>query len=155
EVRLRETLAEIFNWIKLKGINSFLVKELERVDDRTIAFEEYLVDASMRVYNAPSTAGGENVRFVEIRKTRGQGHVSGRHPFRLSNDGIRVFPSLRPRDVRLHEVEAPAERMKVAVGVAGADPMLEGGVWNGSLNLLLGPPGTGKSVFSYHFLDTG
>ncbi|MFN8178777.1 MAG: ATPase domain-containing protein [bacterium] len=155
EVRLRETLAEIFNWIKLKGINSFLVKELERIDDQTIAFEEYLVDASMRVYNTPAATGGENVRFVEIRKTRGQAHVSGRHPFRLASDGIRVYPTLRPHDVRTKDADGAAPRVKVAVGVPGADPMLDGGVWNGSLNLLLGPPGTGKSVFSYHFLDTG
>jgi circadian clock protein KaiC len=156
EVRLRETLADMLNWIKLKGINSFLIKELERIDDATIAFEEYLVDASMRVYNSPSNAGGENVRYVEIRKTRGQGHISGRHPFRLSNEGIRVYPKLRPADVRRRDdPSGPADRVKVAVGVPGLDPMLDGGVWNGSLNLLLGAPGTGKSVFSYHFLDAG
>lgn len=155
ELRLRESLAEILNWIKLKGINSFLVKELERIDDETIAFEEYLVDASMRVYNSASAGGGENVRFVEVRKTRGQAHVSGRHPFRLSAEGIRVFPSLRPKDVRAQDETTPTERVKVAVGVPGVDSMLDGGVWNGSLNLLLGSPGTGKSVFAYHFLDTG
>ena len=159
EVQLRETLADMLNWIKLKGINSFLVKELERVDDATIAFEEYLVDASIRVYNAPSSAGGENVRYVEIRKTRGQSHISGRHPFQLSNEGIRVYPKLRPHDIRPVDGTTgdgtPRERVKVTVGVPGLDPMLDGGVWNGSLNLLLGAPGTGKSVFAYHFLDAG
>ncbi len=154
ETQLRETLADILNWIKLKGINSFLVKELERVDDATIAFEEYLVDASMRVYNATSSGGGENVRTVEIRKTRGQSHVSGRHPFQLSSSGIRVYPKLRPNDIRSGE-EVPRERARVTVGVPGLDPMLDGGVWNGSLNLLLGAPGTGKSVLAYHFLDAG
>lgn len=154
ETQLRETLADILNWIKLKGINAFLVKELERIDDATIAFEEYLVDASMRVYNAPSTAGGENVRYVEIRKTRGQSHISGRHPFGLSASGIRVYPKLRPRDIR-PDAGPPRARVRVTVGVPGLDPMLDGGVWNGSLNLLLGAPGTGKSVFAYHFLDAG
>jgi circadian clock protein KaiC len=87
EVRLREALAEILNSIKLRGINAILVKELERRDDRGIAFEEYLVDASLRVYNTPSAPGAENLRALEVRKTRGQPHVSGRHPFRLGSDG--------------------------------------------------------------------
>ena len=78
--QLRELLAEILNYLKLKEINSFLVKELERMDDETIAFEEYLVDASMRVYNTPSPSGGENVRLVEIRKTRGQAYPRGDGP---------------------------------------------------------------------------
>jgi circadian clock protein KaiC len=153
EVQLRETLASVLNYLKLRGINAILVKELERYDDATIAFEEYLVDASMRVYNAPSRGGGENVRYVEIRKTRGQGHVSGRHPFAFTDAGIEVYPTLRPRDVRSRRTDVSHQR--VPVGVLGVDSMLGGGVWNGSVNLIAGTPGTGKSVLGYQFLDTG
>ncbi len=156
EVHLRELLAEILNYLKLKGINAFLVKELERMDDETIAFEEYLVDASMRVYNAPQRAGGENIRYVEIRKTRGQGHISGRHPFTLSDHGLKVFPNLRPRDVRPPNSSGLARPdAKVPLGVSGVDSMLAGGVWKGSMNILGGTAGTGKSVLSYHFLTEG
>jgi circadian clock protein KaiC len=154
ETQLRETLASVLNYLKLRGINALLVKELERYDDATIAFEEYLVDASMRVYNASAKGGGENVRYVEIRKTRGQGHVSGHHPFAFTDSGIEVYPTLRPRDVRARS-EAKVSHQKVPVGVAGIDTMLGGGVWNGSVNLIAGTPGTGKSVLGYHFLDTG
>jgi circadian clock protein KaiC len=155
EVQLRELLAGILNYLKLKRINSFLIKELERIDDQTIAFEEYLVDASMRVYNATSRTGGQNVRYVEIRKTRGQAHVSGRHPFRLTQNGIHVFPDLRPQDVRVLRTEKRLERRRVATGVSGVDAMLEGGFWKSSLNIVGGAPGTGKSVFSCHFIDAG
>jgi circadian clock protein KaiC len=154
EVQLRETLAAVLNYLKLRGINALLVKELERYDDATIAFEEYLVDASMRVYNAPSGGGGENVRYVEIRKTRGQGHVSGRHPFAFTDSGVEVYPTLRPRDVRVRR-DTSVPHQRVPVGVPGVDAMLGGGVWNGSVNLIAGTPGTGKSVLGYHFLDIG
>src|SRR6185436_4676658 len=51
ELELREVLAKILSNLKVKGINALLIKELERIDDRTIAFEEYLVDASLRLHN--------------------------------------------------------------------------------------------------------
>ena len=99
EMDLREILAGILSGLKLKGVNAFLVKELERMDEATIAFEEYLVDASLRVYNLPSPhrSGGE--RFLEIRKTRGQGHISGYHPLAFSKTGMAVYPNWRPQDI--------------------------------------------------------
>lgn len=155
DVELRELLLKILNNLKLRGINAVLVKELERQDDETIAFEEYLVDASMRVYNAP-VSSGENVRFLEVRKTRGQAHISGRHPFRLGASGLAVYPRLSPANlpqVCVLPQTAPAAR--VASGITGLDAMLSGGFLKASLNLAAGYSGTGKSVIGYHFLDTG
>jgi circadian clock protein KaiC len=154
EASLREVLANVLNYLKIHGVNSLLVKELERQDERDIAFEEYLVDASLRVHNAPRSNGGENIRLVEIRKTRGQGHTSGRHPFLLSDEGLQVFPRLRPQDVRfgLADLHHP-ERTRVSTGVAGLDEMLGGGIWENSVNAVSGYQGTGKSVLAYHFLD--
>lgn len=156
EQALREVLGQILNALKIRGITSILVKELDRINDEAIAFEEYLVDASVRLHDVVSPTGGENIRQIEVRKTRGQGHVSGRHPFRLSNDGIVVYPRLRPADVKkmFGDVAKP-ERTRVSTGIDGLDEMLRGGMWNGSLNLVAGPPGTGKSVVSQYFLDAG
>jgi circadian clock protein KaiC len=156
ELELREVLARILSNLKVKGINALCIKELERIDDRTIAFEEYLVDASLRLHNQP-VASGENVRMIEIRKTRGQGHVSGRHPFEMGLGGFRVYPRLRPVDVRracprLVTDTAPS---RVSVGIDWIDDLLHGGLWKGSLNLVAGHPGTGKSVIAHHFLDAG
>lgn len=155
EIELRETLAEILNYLKLKGINAFLVKELERMDDATIAFEEYLVDASLRVYNARSDQGGDNERFLEIRKTRGQRHVSGLHPFELGERGLVVYPRLRPEDVCLRVRQSSGPRRRVPLGVPGLDAMLDGGFWSGSFNLASGYQGTGKTVLAYHFIEAG
>ena len=68
EVELRELLASILNHLKLKGVNPILVKELERGDNQTFAFEEYLVDASIRVYNTVAASGGENLRLLRDPK---------------------------------------------------------------------------------------
>ena len=156
EIELREILLKILNNLKLKGINTFLVKELERLDNASIAFEEYLVDASMRVYNSSSSGAGENLRLLEVRKTRGQPHISGLHPFRLGGKGLTVFPHLRPDDLPnlIPQVNKESTR-RVPTGVPGLDAMLAGGLLSGSLNLVMGYSGTGKSVIGYHFLDAG
>lgn len=93
---LREVLSQILNALKIRGITSFLVKELDRTDGGAIEFEEYLVDASIRLYNAAPAAGGESIRQIEVRKTRGQAHVSGRHPLGLNADGVAVYPRPAP-----------------------------------------------------------
>ena len=156
EVELRELLAKILNQLKLKGINSILIKELELLDNQTLAFEEYLVDSSLRVYSLTASGGGENHRMMEIRKTRGQGHISGRHPFRLDGKGLSVFPQLRPKDLQgaLGKSRKHAGK-RVPLGIPGLDAMLMEGFRSGSINLVLGCPGTGKSVIGYHFLDSG
>jgi circadian clock protein KaiC len=155
DVELRELLLKILNNLKLRGINAILVKELERQDDKTIAFEEYLVDASMRVYNA-AVSSGENVRFLEVRKTRGQPHISGKHPFRLGASGLAVYPRLSPSNLpQVCALPQATPAARVASGITGLDAMLSGGFLKATLNLAAGYSGTGKSVIGYHFLDTG
>jgi KaiC/GvpD/RAD55 family RecA-like ATPase len=45
--------------------------------------------------------------------------------------------------------------MRVPSGIAGLDELMEGGFEEGSINLLTGKTGTGKSIFSAQFLYNG
>ncbi|MBN1516322.1 hypothetical protein JXA32_07115 [Candidatus Sumerlaeota bacterium] len=161
EVKLREALAQILNVLKIKNVNTFMVKELDSMDIDSIAFEEYLVDASLRLYNLPSASGGENVRYIQIRKTRGQGHVSGQHPFRLGDRNFEVYPHLRASDVSRILADAQNEGdshpapQQVSLGVPGLDEMLGGGPMRGTMCLVDGVPGTGKSVIAMQFIEAG
>jgi KaiC/GvpD/RAD55 family RecA-like ATPase/CheY-like chemotaxis protein/HPt (histidine-containing phosphotransfer) domain-containing protein len=156
EPKLREILSGILTNLKIAGVNALLVKELERQDKETISFEEYLVDASLRLHNKSEGAHGENTRYLEVRKTRGHGHVSGLHPFQLDTGGFRIFPRLRAKDVRkILPSSRPASRERVTFGVKGLDAMLCGGLLPGSQAVVSGYAGCGKTVLSSHFLDRG
>lgn len=156
EADMREILSGILIHLKISGINALMVKELERQDDQTIAFEEYIVDSSLRLHNKRSETRDENIRYIEIRKTRGQGHISGLHPFQLNDGRIQMFPRLRPKDIRkLLPLPAPASRKRLTFGVEGLDAMLNGGLIPGSTAIVSGYAGSGKSVLSNHFLTTG
>src|SRR5215467_5784339 len=44
---------------------------------------------------------------------------------------------------------------RVTTGIAGLDPLVEGGFPRGRSNLVTGEPGTGKTIFSLQFLVEG
>jgi len=156
EADLREILSTVLTVLKIAGVNAVLVKELERQNEEAIAFEEYLVDASLRLHNQNVETQGGNIRYIEIRKTRGHDHISGLHPFQLEGSGLRIFPRLRPKDLRgLLPLSTSAPRQRLAFGVEELDEMLCGGLLPGSAAVVSGYAGCGKSVLSSHFLDKG
>ena len=51
--------------------------------------------------------------------------------------------------------ENETKSKRESIGVKEIDSMIQGGLPNGSLIGLSGPPGVGKSIFSLHFLLEG
>src|SRR5215216_953690 len=101
--------------------------------------------------------GGERVgertlRLIRVAKLRGSDFRSGRHAYRLSEDGITVFPRLADpvtdADYRLGD-----ERM--STGIAPLDRMLGAGYAPGSSTLVAGPSGIGKTLMGLHFIFDG
>ncbi len=45
--------------------------------------------------------------------------------------------------------------MRIKTGISGLDSMTEGGFIAGSVNLVSGPPGSGKSLFGIHYISEG
>ena len=94
------------------------------------------------------------VRRVHVLKVRGQRQIPGLHTFRMSDDGLRVYP-------RLIQEAAPSSAppggpsTRRATGVAGLDEMLGGGIPSGYSTLVVGPSGSGKTMLSTQFILEG
>ena len=77
----------------------------------------------------------------QVAKLRGSDFRSGRHTYRLSEDGITVFPRLadpaRQDDYRLSDV-------RISSGIPSLDTMLADGYGPGSSTLVAGPSGAGR-----------
>jgi circadian clock protein KaiC len=103
-----------------------------------------------------------DVRMFSVGKLRGVAHVGGWHTFRITGDGVHVYP----------RVEALASAMEAHVdGVSGSpragsdrlldvrikdlDEMLGGGLDRNSVTLVVGTPGGGKTLFGLAFLAAG
>jgi circadian clock protein KaiC len=96
------------------------------------------------------------VRKVQVMKMRGQAPIPGLHTFRITEDGLRVFPRviLGPAALQHTPLTEP-ERPRLSTGVTRLDDMLGGGVPAGYSVLVVGPSGSGKTVLATEFLTTG
>ena len=90
------------------------------------------------------------MRTLEVVKSRAQGAAPGRHPFEITPQGLVVWPLHDPaREPAEGAVCAATERL--STGLEGLDQLLCGGVFPGSLTLLAGMSGAGKTVLAAHF----
>ncbi len=93
-------------------------------------------------------------RTVEVIKFRGSRHFLGRHEFLISDDGITVYPRIEEvLDGSVHEASAPA--IRVPTGISGLDDLLNGGLHAGTMTIVLGFTGSGKTSLSLQFLAQG
>jgi len=95
-----------------------------------------------------SLGSAEGAPTLEVTKFRGSGFRRGPHQYRVGGRGLEVFPRpLPPRAV----LERP-ERIQWRTGVGRLDAMLEGGIEAGTITLITGPSGTGKSTLASLFV---
>lgn len=93
-----------------------------------------------------------NGRKVEVPKNRGKGQVDGTHGMAIRDDGIEVYPQLSvPAESASPGEFAPT---LISVGRPAVDSLLGGGLESGSVTLLTGPTGVGKSTLGTEFLAT-
>ena len=92
------------------------------------------------------------VRKLQVIKSRGQASLPGLHTFRITDNGLQVFPrtfslyNRKPRDIN-----AP----RLSTGVAGMDDLMGGGIPAGDSVIVAGPSGSGKSVLATQFITEG
>jgi len=101
---------------------------------------EYIGDGT--VYLDASPAG----RALRVPKFRGSATLSGEHAFRIDTDGLAVFPELAPGD---HA--RPFESEAVPSGIPEVDELLHGGLERGTVSILSGPTGVGKTTLGTQF----
>ena len=93
-----------------------------------------------------------SVRELRVLKLRGSGYASGAHAYRLSADGLRVFPRLAdPSEDEIYALDL----RRSSSGIAELDDMLDHGYIGGTSTICAGPTGTGKTLLGLHFIVTG
>jgi circadian clock protein KaiC len=91
-------------------------------------------------------------RMLHVIKLRGGTYRSGKHAYRISADGIAVFPRLAD-PVATEDYALGGER--VSSGIGALDDMLAEGYWPGAATLVAGPTGIGKTLMGMHFVFNG
>ncbi|HMI49839.1 MAG TPA: ATPase domain-containing protein, partial [Gemmatimonadaceae bacterium] len=100
---------------------------------------------------AQATDRNSVVRKLQVVKSRGRAPMPGLHTFRITNDGLQVFPRI-PEHKRLRHEQV---RRRLSTGVPGMDEMIGGGIVAGDAVMLTGPAGSGKSTIATQFIAEG
>jgi circadian clock protein KaiC len=97
------------------------------------------------------------VRKIQVVKMRGQAHAPGLHTFRITDEGIKIFPrAIVNRGSELKSTsKLAADEKRVPMGIPCMDDMLGGGLPVGYSLLVVGPTGSGKTILATEFLAEG
>ena len=90
-------------------------------------------------------------RELRVVKFRGGKHLRGGHFFKITNDGISVFPRVEALHSRPRTEDKCIDR-KASTGIASLDTILDGGLPAGTTTMVTGPSGAGKTTLGMHFL---
>jgi circadian clock protein KaiC len=96
--------------------------------------------------------GQREARFLQVKKLRGSSFRSGQHAYRLTADGLRLFPRLA--DTPVGDGYTLGDT-RLSSGISALDQMLAEGYWPGASTLIAGPSGSGKTLMGLHFVMNG
>lgn len=105
-----------------------------------------LLELEERLFDARSE------RFVQVRKFRGASSLRGKHSFRITDDGLRVFPRIEA--LFTEPPASTAAGAALSTGVASLDALIGcGGLPAASATVVIGSTGTGKTTLGVQFLS--
>jgi circadian clock protein KaiC len=102
---------------------------------------EFIADGTIRLGSAPY--GGT----IAVPKFRGSGTRPGDHAYRIDDDEMSVFPALQPDGTRVD-----FERSQLSSGIPEFDDLLHGGIERGTVSIVSGPTGVGKTTLGTQFM---
>jgi circadian clock protein KaiC len=117
---------------------------------RPVADEHTLVDGVIELQT--KLYGRRAERSLEVHKLRGTGYLRGAHSYRITDQGVIVYP--RTEALLVHpSVGDRVTGKAVSTGLAQLDRMMGGGFPDHCTAALVGPPGIGKTTLGLHFLS--
>ena len=135
--------------LSASGASSFWVGEYG-FDD--IAREPEFAVADAIIQLSSTMVNERENRVLQVLKLRGSGFLSGQHAYRLSQNGVDVFPRLADiGDATGYELSDE----RISSGIPALDNMLGDGYWPGACTLVAGPSGSGKTVMGLSFIFGG
>ncbi len=128
-------------------VTSFLLGEYAEEEQRNPVFTV----ADGIFWLSQATDRNSVVRKLQVVKVRGRAPMPGLHTFRITDNGLQIFPRI-PEQTRARVSPEPE---RLSTGVTGMDEMLGGGVIAGDAVMLTGPAGSGKSTVANQFMLAG
>ncbi|PSP46657.1 recombinase RecA [Halobacteriales archaeon QH_6_66_25] len=125
----------------LKGQGATVVFTVQDTADLPTDDIEFITDGTILL------EAGRHGRTIQVPKFRGSATRDGEHAYRITDGGMEVYPALQPGP---HG--ADTNRGDVPSGVPGIDKLLNGGLARGTVSIISGPTGVGKTTLGTQFM---
>lgn len=145
---MRRIIAELAGVVSAYDMTVFLLGEYTQSNIEE--YSEFAVADSIVQFER-NISGARDERYMRVLKLRGSGYREGHHAFRITDNGLRIYPRLV---TPTFESYVPSTS-RTGTGVDGMDALMGGGAWIGSTTLLVGPTGSGKSTIGLQFALEG
>jgi circadian clock protein KaiC len=139
EYQFRKQVLSFLRFLIKKGVTVVFTSEVTSTapDDDL----QFMSDGIIHLQLSPEA------RSLQITKFRGSDYQDGCHSFRLTSQGMEVFPHLIPESYKRDFI---AEI--ISSGIPELDQLLHGGLERGMVTLITGPSGVGKTTLGLQFL---
>lgn len=145
----REFILDLSLRLATWGCTTILLGEYSE-EDIEIRPESAIADGVVYLYGTEEKQ--QQKRYLRILKMRGTNHASGETVFRITQNGIEIFPRINPM-VKKQVYNQFDER--ISTGVAGLDTIMGGGIPRGTTTLVSGSAGIGKTFLALSFALAG
>ena len=143
-LRYRRQVLALKHYFARQGATVLLLDDLTSdVHDKTV---HSVAHGVIRLEQLAPLYGAER-RRARVVKFRGRAFRGGYHDMTIRRGGVEIFPRLVAAEHRTAFSRAPVSSDDPAL-----DALLGGGIEQGSSALIIGPAGTGKSLFALQFL---
>ena len=147
---VRRELFRITLLLNRMGVTTVLTAERTEEYGPVARFEveEFVIDAVVVLRNVLDAQ--QRRRTVEVVKMRGANHQKGEYPFSvMPGAGVSVVP------LAAVTLERESSSSRITTGNAGLDAMCGGGLFAGSVTLISGATGCGKTLLACEFACGG
>ncbi len=145
---IRRELVQVAMTLSRLGATSIITAERLEEYGRISRFgvEEFLTDNVIILRNILHNE--KRRRTIEILKFRGSNHEKGENPFTVNQEKGIIIISLSAMNLR-----HASSTERVTSGVPKLDDMIGGGFFKGTVNLVSGAIGAGKTLLVSHFIN--
>ena len=147
EAAMAEFVQRLAQYLTTWETTSFLLGEYAETEGRHPVFTV----ADSIIWLSEDVDRNSAVRKLRAVKVRGQAPMPGLHTFRITRDGMEVFPRIPEQQ----SARVQRSTRRLGTGIGGLDAMMGGGIPEGDVVMLTGPAGSGKTTFATHFVAEG
>ncbi|GGN11176.1 serine/threonine protein kinase [Halarchaeum nitratireducens] len=138
EYQLRKQILALTRF--LEQVGATLVFTTQATSDHSDEDFQFMADGVIEIDN------GETGRTISVPKFRGSKTRGGTHTLRIRDSGLSVYPELDPNHHR------PFESESIPSGIPEFDEQLHGGIERGTVTIISGPTGVGKTTTGAQFM---